>query len=98
MAAVIHGCALDYVARIQGDDTELLEASVYNDDNLDLSCRGCVKFPQSAGAEKNPTSRVRRSTVHVGALQFLGGQPQRLGGGGAMAACERVCSGLRSAW
>jgi hypothetical protein len=34
MAAVTHVCTLDYVARMLGEDPELLEAIVYNDDNL----------------------------------------------------------------
>lgn len=34
MATVTHVCTLDYVARILGEDSELLEAIVYNDDNL----------------------------------------------------------------
>ncbi|ARC37806.1 hypothetical protein A6J80_16840 [Paracoccus yeei] len=34
MATVTHVCTLDYVARMLGEDPELLEAIVYNDDNL----------------------------------------------------------------
>ncbi|OZA14308.1 MAG: hypothetical protein B7Y02_04735 [Rhodobacterales bacterium 17-64-5] len=34
MAAVTHVCTLDYVAKMLGEDPELLEAIVYNDDNL----------------------------------------------------------------
>ena len=34
MATVSHVCTLAYVARMLGEDTELLEAIVYNDDNL----------------------------------------------------------------
>jgi hypothetical protein len=34
MATVTHICTLDYVARMLGEDPELLEAIVYNDDNL----------------------------------------------------------------
>ncbi|MCO8145886.1 hypothetical protein NHN26_11680 [Rhodovulum tesquicola] len=34
MATVSHVCTLDYVARMLGEDPELLEAIVYNDDNL----------------------------------------------------------------
>jgi hypothetical protein len=34
MAAVTHVCALDYVAKMLGEDLELLEAIVWNDDNL----------------------------------------------------------------
>ena len=34
MATVTHVCALDYVAKILGEDLELLEAIVWNDDNL----------------------------------------------------------------
>ncbi|GGH58014.1 hypothetical protein GVY41_12860 [Frigidibacter albus] len=34
MATVTHVCTLDYVARMPGEDPKLLEAIVYNDDNL----------------------------------------------------------------
>ena len=34
MAAVTHVCTLDYGAKMLGEDPELLEAIVYNDDNL----------------------------------------------------------------
>ena len=34
MATVTHVCTLDYVAKLLGEDHELLEAVVYNDDNL----------------------------------------------------------------
>ena len=34
MATVTHICTLDYVAKMLGEDPELLEAIVYNDDNL----------------------------------------------------------------
>lgn len=34
MATVTHVCTLDYVAKMLGEDPELLEAIVYNDDNL----------------------------------------------------------------
>ena len=34
MATVSHVCTLDYVAKMLGEDPELLEAIVYNDDNL----------------------------------------------------------------
>ncbi len=34
MATVTHVCTLDNVARMLGEDPELLEAIVYNDDNL----------------------------------------------------------------
>ena len=34
MATVTHVRTLDYVARMLGEDPELLEAIVYNDDNL----------------------------------------------------------------
>ena len=34
MATVTQICALDYVAKILGEDLELLEAIVWNDDNL----------------------------------------------------------------
>lgn len=34
MATVTHVCTLDYVARMLGENPELLEAIVYNDDNL----------------------------------------------------------------
>jgi hypothetical protein len=34
MATVTHVCTLDYVAKMMGEDPELLEAIVYNDDNL----------------------------------------------------------------
>ena len=34
MATVTHVCTLDYVARMLGEDPELLEAIVSNDDNL----------------------------------------------------------------
>ncbi|MFC6762678.1 hypothetical protein ACFQFQ_33580 [Sulfitobacter porphyrae] len=34
MAAVTHACSIDYVARMLGEDAELLEAIIYNDDNL----------------------------------------------------------------
>ena len=34
MATVTHACTLDYVATMLGEDPELLEAIVYNDDNL----------------------------------------------------------------
>jgi len=34
MAAVTHVCTLDYVAKMLGEDPELLEVIVYNDDNL----------------------------------------------------------------
>ena len=33
MATVTHVCTLDYVAKMLGEDPELLEAIVYNDDN-----------------------------------------------------------------
>jgi hypothetical protein len=34
MATVTHVCTLDYVAKMLGEDPELLEAIVYKDDNL----------------------------------------------------------------
>lgn len=34
MATVTHVCTLDYVARMLGEDAELLEAIIYNDDKL----------------------------------------------------------------
>ena len=34
MATVTHVCTLDYVAKMLGEDPELLEAIVSNDDNL----------------------------------------------------------------
>ena len=34
MAAVTHVCTIDYVARKLGEDVELLEAIISNDDNL----------------------------------------------------------------
>ncbi|MDD7972269.1 hypothetical protein [Roseinatronobacter alkalisoli] len=34
MAAVTHVCTIDYVAKLLGEDAELLEAIIYNDDNL----------------------------------------------------------------
>lgn len=34
MATVTHVCTLDYVAKMVGEAPELLEAIVYNDDNL----------------------------------------------------------------
>ena len=34
MATITHVCTLDYVAQRLGEDPELLEAIVYNDDNL----------------------------------------------------------------
>lgn len=34
MAAVTHVCTIEYVAKILGEDAELLEAIIYNDDNL----------------------------------------------------------------
>ena len=34
MAAVTHVCTIDYVAKILGEDVELLEAIISNDDNL----------------------------------------------------------------
>lgn len=34
MAIVTHVCTLDYVAKMLGEDPALLEAIVYNDDNL----------------------------------------------------------------
>ena len=34
MATVSHVCTLDYVAKMMGEDLELLEAIVWNDDNL----------------------------------------------------------------
>ena len=34
MATVTHVCTLDHVAKMLGEDPELLEAIVYNDDNL----------------------------------------------------------------
>ncbi|AQS50074.1 hypothetical protein BMG03_19315 (plasmid) [Thioclava nitratireducens] len=34
MATVTHVCTIDYVAKILGEDRELLEAIVSNDDNL----------------------------------------------------------------
>jgi hypothetical protein len=34
MATVTHVCTLDYVAKMLDEDPELLEAIVYNDDNL----------------------------------------------------------------
>ena len=33
MAAVTHVCSIDYVAKMLGEDAELLEAIIYNDDN-----------------------------------------------------------------
>ena len=33
-ATVTHVCTLEYVAKMLGEDPELLEAIVYNDDNL----------------------------------------------------------------
>lgn len=34
MATITHACTLDYVAKMLGEDPQLLEAIVYNDDNL----------------------------------------------------------------
>ena len=34
MAAVTHVCTIDYVAKMLGEDLELLEAIISNDDNL----------------------------------------------------------------
>ena len=34
MAAVTHVYTIDYVAKMLGEDAELLEAIIYNDDNL----------------------------------------------------------------
>lgn len=34
MAAITHICTLDYVAKMIGEDLELIEAIVWNDDNL----------------------------------------------------------------
>tara|TARA_R110002051_G_scaffold120827_1_gene194009 strand:+ start:3512 stop:3742 length:231 start_codon:yes stop_codon:yes gene_type:complete len=34
MAAVTHVCSIDYVAKMLGEDAELLKAIIYNDDNL----------------------------------------------------------------
>ena len=34
MATVSHVCTLDYVAKMLGEDPELIQAIVYNDDNL----------------------------------------------------------------
>lgn len=34
MAAVTHVCTIEYVAKMLGEDAELLEAIIYNDDNL----------------------------------------------------------------
>lgn len=34
MAAVTHVCSINYIARMLGEDAELLEAIIYNDDNL----------------------------------------------------------------
>ena len=34
MAAVTHVCSINYVAKMLGEDAELLEAIIYNDDNL----------------------------------------------------------------
>ena len=34
MAAITHVCTLDYVTKMLGEDPQLLEAIVYNDDNL----------------------------------------------------------------
>ena len=34
MAAETHVCTIDYAAKMLGEDAELLEAIIYNDDNL----------------------------------------------------------------
>lgn len=34
MAAVTHVCTIEYIAKMLGEDAELLEAIIYNDDNL----------------------------------------------------------------
>lgn len=34
VAAVTHVCSIDYVAKMLGEDAELLEAIIYNDNNL----------------------------------------------------------------
>jgi len=34
MAAVTHVCTIDYVAKMLGEDVELLEATIANDNNL----------------------------------------------------------------
>ncbi|MGC1505989.1 MAG: hypothetical protein WA782_17855 [Sulfitobacter sp.] len=34
MAAVTHVCSIDYVAKMLGEDAQLLEAIISNDDNL----------------------------------------------------------------
>ncbi len=34
MAAVTHVFTINYVAKMLGEDAELLEATIYNDDNL----------------------------------------------------------------
>jgi hypothetical protein len=38
MASVTHVCTIDYVAKMLGEDPELLEAIVWNDDNLTYGC------------------------------------------------------------
>lgn len=34
MATVTHVCSIDYVGKMLGEDAELLEAIIYNEDNL----------------------------------------------------------------
>jgi len=41
MATVTHVSTLDYVAKMLGEDPELLDAIVYNDDNLTYGAVDC---------------------------------------------------------
>ena len=51
MAAITHICTLDYVAKMMDEDLELLEAIVWNDDNLTYgSIRGGSVCLNSYGA------------------------------------------------
>lgn len=52
MAAVTHVCTIDYVAKMLGEDVELLEAIISNDDNLTY---GNI-FSVYAGADETVTA------------------------------------------
>ena len=53
MATVTHVCTIEYVAKMLGEDLEMLEAIIENDDNLSYGEEGDRKTPRGPGASAN---------------------------------------------
>lgn len=52
MAAITHVCTIEHVAKVLGEDLEMLEAIVENDDNLNCGAIISIHF----GSEKGITA------------------------------------------